>query len=56
METLGAILLLISGGVGTMLVRARRRSSEAAPGPPSETRARVPPRMVLHTEQEPPKA
>ena len=54
METLGAILLLISGGVGLLLLGAPRRLSGAAPEPPTQPRERIARRLVLHREQEPP--
>ena len=55
METLGAILLLISGGVGLLLLGAPGPPAETAPAP-SEAHERVIRRMVLHREQEPPNA
>jgi hypothetical protein len=54
METLGAILLLISGGVGLLLLGAPRRPPGAAQEPPSQAPERILRRLVLHREQEPP--
>jgi hypothetical protein len=55
METLGAILLLISGGVG-LLLGAPRRPPEGAPEPPPLAQApdRILRRLVLNREQKPP--
>ena len=55
METLGAIVLLISGGVGLLLLGAPRRSPEATQEPPSQAPERILRRLVLHRQQEPPK-
>lgn len=57
METLGGVLLLISGGIGLMLLGApRRRPPESAPDPTPEARDRVLRRLVLRRPQEPPRA
>ena len=52
METLGAILLLISGGVGLLLLGAARQPAEAAPEPGSEAREHTLGRPVLQREQQ----
>jgi hypothetical protein len=56
METLGAVLLLISGGIGLMLLGAPRRPPESAPDSTPGARDRVLRRLVLRREQEPPRA
>ena len=56
METLGGVLLLISGGIGLMLLGATRRPPESAPDPTPEARDRVLRRLVLRRPQEPPRA
>lgn len=55
METLGAILLLISGGIGLLLLGAPRRPPESAQEPPPQASERILRRLVLHRQQEPPK-
>jgi hypothetical protein len=56
METLGAILLLISGGIGLLLLGAPRRPPELAPEPAAEAPDRVLRRLVLRRDQQPPRA
>jgi hypothetical protein len=62
METLGAILLLISGGVGLLLLGAPPRPSEPTsepapiPEPAPEARDRIPRRLVLRRDQTRPRA
>lgn len=56
METLGGVLLLISGGIGLMLLGATRRPPESAPDRTPEARDRVLRRLVLRRPQEPPRA
>jgi hypothetical protein len=56
METLGAVLLLISGGIGLMLLGAPRRPPESAPDSTPGAPDRVLRRLVLRREQEPPRA
>jgi hypothetical protein len=52
METLGAILLLISGGIGLLLLGVPRRPPNPSPG----AHDRILRRLVLHRQQEPPQA
>jgi hypothetical protein len=56
METLGAILLLLSGGVGLLLLGAPRRRPEASPDPAPQARERTLRRLVLPHRQGPPDA
>ena len=55
METLGAILLLLSGGVGLLLLGTPRQPSETAPQPPPLAMDRTLRRLVLPRNQDPPK-
>jgi hypothetical protein len=55
METLGAILLLISGGIGLILLGAPRRPPEPTAEPRDQARDRVL-RRLLRRDQTPPRA
>ena len=56
METLGAILLVISGGVGLLLLGAPSRPPDAAPDSTPEGTERILRRLVLRRDQDPPKS
>jgi hypothetical protein len=55
METLGAILLLISGGIGLLLLGAPRRPPQPTPEPAPEDGDRILRRLVLRRDQTPPR-
>jgi hypothetical protein len=55
METLGAILLLLSAGVGLLLLGSPERSTKDTPEPPPPANDRILRRLVLHRQQKPPK-
>ena len=56
METLGAILLLISGGIGLILLGAPRRPPEPTAEPTDRAHDHVLRRLVLRRNQTPPRA
>jgi hypothetical protein len=53
-ETLGAVLLLLSGGVGLLLRGAPPQPPEATPAPPLQARERLLRRIVLPDRRQPP--
>jgi hypothetical protein len=55
METLGAILLLLSGGIGLLLLGAPRRAPQPTPEPTPEDGDRILRRLVLRRDQAPPR-
>jgi hypothetical protein len=56
METLGAILLLISGGIGLILLGSSGQPPEPAAEPSPQPNERVLRKLVLRRNQQPPRA
>ena len=56
METLGAILLLVSGGIGLLLLGAPRRPPAPTAEPTDQAHDRVLRRLMLRRDQTPPRA